>query len=137
MEQIWQPTNSAEKTYTSHVDIYNFGSHIGFLIENNWYCYHLLERHIQEDGSIYERVEKMADDWVPQTVITIETYPVLLGSSELFIPGWKIQWIQRDLHEAQTNQELQEQEKREDQSSRHQIQMRLPRRLILSFLLFL
>lgn len=53
---------------------YDFGCHVGFLLGNEWNCYHILERCSQEDGSIIESVEKMPDDWVPSKPLSIETY---------------------------------------------------------------
>ena len=99
MRLIWIPS-VASTIIGKEVAIYNFGSHTGFLVGNDWRCYHILERHSQEDGGVEETVELTPDDYVPRTVYSVETYPITAYSRHrLCLSGWTVEFPQERSHQ--------------------------------------
>jgi hypothetical protein len=93
MMLVWKCLQGVQNSIGKDLTIYNFGSHTGFLVENDWRCYHILERRSQEDG-IEEDVELCVEDYVPSApVLSIETYPLTAYSPQgLSLPGWTVRF---------------------------------------------
>ena len=86
----WTPTNSPIK-FDKELVIYDAGTHIGFLLDGDWKCWHIVRRE-RLDDDVVETLEEMAEDWVPPYVVSSELYKCAgsFSSGLLQITGWDI-----------------------------------------------
>lgn len=112
-QRIWTPDGSSEtKNYIDTLFIYDAGDFIGYLTQKNqskrWSGYTLLSRE-RKDSRIIETLESSHEFTVPLHFFSIESYPALIESSTLWIPGWKIQMVplpKQQSHESEVRRDL-------------------------------
>ena len=102
VQRIWnQDTSSESKMYADSVYMYDAGNFVGLLTlkgdTKQWSGFTVVSR-VQTLDTIEETLEPAHDFTVPMHFYSVEKYPATIDSSTLWIPGWKIQMSQKQLH---------------------------------------
>lgn len=105
IQRTWIKDNSSEsKMYADSVYMYDAGNFIGLLTvkggAKQWSGFTLVSR-VKTLETIEEMLEPAHDFTVPMHFYSVEKYPATIESSTLWIPGWKIQLIQKQVQKHQ------------------------------------
>jgi len=88
--RVWTPTEWVGDTTESKIIFYDFGVYYGEQVDNEWTCWEIHSREMNERGEIIEELWEMPQDWVPFDTFNRETYSgaIRLQGAELQIQGW-------------------------------------------------